>query len=346
MKKIAYYLLFLMLSVTFVHAQQTIRLEIIGNAEQVAFFQDAFTIEVLSYGYEIAEASEKADYTLRFIIMPQGEQFNLTASLVRVSDASVLASTEYGFTELEDMLPYNQLVIFTLTSNIPKDETAAAVVTVAEDDSWRNKWLYLRASVDFPIIFYTLKSEGLRAGDKGSEIGAYFVEDPEDPDEHPKRVVPLDNIFSALPALTLGVEIQVLNFLSIEPMLLVGMEHLNDTDFYSFAAGLEIKFPLKFIRHVMLEPYLGGVYPFLTIPSTSDIFDSFPMLAFGGGVQLGFKVPKGSVFLDVNYMYYWGDVGRKNNLKNLAPYPEVIHYQRSVIRIGLGYKFGLLDRKK
>jgi hypothetical protein len=341
MKRIGCYLVFLMLPVVFVYAQQTtIRLEIIGNADQVAFFQDAFSIEVLSYGYEIAGPSASAEYTLRFVISPMGDQFILAASLVRVSDSSVLASTEYGFTELEDMLPYNQLVIFTLTSNIPREATTVTTitrVTAAEvDDSWRNKWLYLRASADFPIIFYTLKGEGLIGG-TGVYKGTF---------ENPTMVAPLDNKFSTLPALTLGVEVQVLNFLSVEPMVQVSWEHLNDTDFYTATAGLEVKFPLKFVQNVMLEPYIGGLYPLpFSIPSTLDIFDSFPMLAFGGGVQLGIKIPKGIIFLDVNYMYYWGDVGVKNNHGDLFPNPDVIHYQRSVLRIGAGYKFGLFNRK-
>ena len=46
-----------------------------------------------------------------------------------------------------------------------------------------------------------------------------------------------------------------------------------------------------------------------------------------------------------NYMYF-GDVGRINPHGDLYPNPKVIHYRRSVIGLGIGYKVGFIDRKK
>jgi len=93
----------------------------------------------------------------------------------------------------------------------------------------------------------------------------------------------------------------------------------------------------------MLEPYGAIVVP---VSTSSKVFNSFPMLAFGGGFQFGTKGWKntGSVFLDINYMYY-GDTEVNNSYGEYAPKPEVIHYQRSVIGLGIGYKFGVISRK-
>jgi hypothetical protein len=204
---------------------------------------------------------------------------------------------------------------------------------VDEDDSWRNKWLYVRLSFEFPVTFYKLMGKGLVDG-----ISVYS----KNPDDSVKATVPIDNQVVALPAATLGIELQLFKWLSIEPKFQAGWEYLNEKDFYTMTAGLELKFPLKFIKHVMLEPYGAVVYPIL---QSEKVFDSFPMLGYGGGLQMGIKGGKpGVLFVDINYMYF-GDTGIHNPFKPAFPNPPVIHYQRSVIGLGIGYKFGIINRK-
>jgi hypothetical protein len=130
----------------------------------------------------------------------------------------------------------------------------------------------------------------------------------------------------------------------LEPKVQLGWEYLNDMDFFSIEAGAELKFPLKFMKNVVIAPYGAVSFP-VPLFSTDSIFDHFPLLGFGGGIQLGIKGGKsGTVFVDVNYMYY-GDVGIYNHYGDLYPNPPVIHYQRSVIGLGIGYKIGFIDRK-
>jgi hypothetical protein len=235
------------------------------------------------------------------------------------------------------MYEYNQYLFLLTTMNIPKSEVPdqGAYPIVQEDEDWRNKWLYLRVSFDFPITFYELKGDGLVAG-----VGAYY----EDESGKVIRVSPLDNKVVALPGMTLGLELQLFKWLSIEPKFMTGWEYLNDKDFFDLAAGLEVKFPLKIVRHIMLEPYAVVLFPFL---APNEIFDSYPSIGFGGGLQLGIKGGKpGILFIDINYMYFGlGDIGLRNPFGELYPKPEVIHYDRSVIGLGLGYKFGLVKRK-
>jgi hypothetical protein len=225
--------------------------------------------------------------------------------------------------------------INTLSPNRHSVGNATGVTNVNDTEVWKNKWLYLRTSFDFPITFYKLQGDGLIAG-TGVYNGDY---------DTPGRVSPLDNTVMALPAATLGLEVQFLNWCSIEPKIQAGWESLNDTDYMSLTAGLELKFPIKLIRNVLLEPYGAVAFP-IPLPETSEFFDSFPIVAVGGGFQLGLKGGKpGAVFIDVNYMYYLGDAEMKNHYGELYPNPAVIHYHRSVIGLGLGYKFGFINRK-
>jgi hypothetical protein len=332
MKKIGYFLLFLVLVMGLSFAEEvTIYLEGVGTQEQVAFFRDSFAIEIPSYGYQLADRSENADYSIRYVITPQGQMFALEASIIRLEDRFTLASNSYFFEYLEDMLPYNQLLIFTLVNNIPRDET---IVTITEDDSWRNKWLYLRASLDYPFSFYTLKDNGELI--KKDEMAAQ-----------------LDHKVDAFyPGITLGVEAQVINFFSVELFGQVNLNYVNDAQFFNFALGLELKFPLKFVRHIMLEPYLAGVW---TVPKFlnfkgdkfDNVFKSFPNYAAALGFQLSVKRGKSdALFIDISYMYCIDEATVHNPYALLYgdKYAN-IQYQRSVLRLGIGYKYGFFSRK-
>jgi hypothetical protein len=268
-------------------------------------------------------------YTYNSLLQNSPEQayiFQLILKNEKTNEAMLLQNLLYH--SIDDIYDFFPLLMYNLFSLINGEQTS---LKQAYTDDWQNKWLYLRASFDFPITFNLIKNNGLIEG-----YGIY--------NKTLNIVQQLDNKVVALPAATLGAEVQLLNWFSIEPKFQIGWEHLNDEDIINMAAGLELKFPLKFIRNVMLEPYGAVVYPVFL---SSEIFTLFPLLAFGGGLQISTKAGKsGAIFIDINYMYYsFGDVVVKNPYIDLYPEPDVIHYQRSVIGLGFGYKFGLIDRK-
>jgi hypothetical protein len=43
---------------------------------------------------------------------------------------------------------------------------------------------------------------------------------------------------------------------------------------------------------------------------------------------------------------YYGDTGINNHYGDLYPTPSVINYNRSVIGLGVGYKIGVINRKR
>jgi hypothetical protein len=305
-----------------------------ARPEQLAYFMENFEVEGTAAGYVFAEKKADAGYTFKFRVEPYSNpvdplsQFIIFISLILNENDSEMLSFGWPFANLEEMYEYNQYIFLRTVINIPRPEAQTQIVQ--EDDSWRNKWLYVRASFDFPITFYKLMGDGLLDG--------IAVTDPSG-----TKAVPIDNLVIALPALTLGIEVQIFKWLSVEPQFQAGWEYLQDENFFTMTAGLEVKFPLKFVKHIMLEPYAAVVMPIL---QTKDIFDSFPIIGFGGGLQLGIKAGKpGVLFADVNYMYF-GNTGMHNPFGDYFPEPPVIHYQRSAIGLGLGYKFGLINRKK
>jgi len=269
--------------------------------------------------------------TLRDAQWEQVYIFQLILKNQKTNQAILLQNLLY--LSIEDVFDYFPLLIYNIFTKINFKEGYAS-----EIEDWRNKWLYLRISFDFPIIFYTLHKY-----DSNGLIGGTGIYNP----GPPMMIQQMDNKVVALPGMTLGAEIQLLNWLSIEPNCQLSWEYLNDQDFINLIAGLELKFPLKFFRNIILEPYGAASHRVLT--TSSNVFNEFPLFAFGGGVQLGTRGWKqaGSVFVDINYMYYYSDALIKNPYKEKKLYtePDGIPYQRSVLGLGVGYKFGVINRK-
>jgi hypothetical protein len=215
-------------------------------------------------------------------------------------------------------------LVLNATANIPLP------LLTGEEDQWKNKWLYLRASFDYPVTFYLLQPEGLIGG-----IGRY--------DPNGGAPDPLDHIIRGMPGATVGVEYQRFNFLSLEVNFQMDMGDTRNNYFINMGLGLELKGIIKF-RHIMLVPYGAFTYAF----GSSDIFEYYPPFEAGGGVQFCARAGKrGAIFIDAKYMFSFpGDAVMHNLERSIYPEPAEIHYKRSQLGIGVGYKFGILDRKR
>jgi hypothetical protein len=264
---------------------------------------------------------------------PDEPQFNILINFIRNEDDIELVNFDFPFFDLEEMYEYNQYLFLRAAVFIPPiDEN-----DFLESSEWQNKWFYFRISAGFPVTFYQLN------GDDRVYAGS-----PANPD----RVSQLDNKAVALPAVTLGIELQFLSFMSLEANVQLGWERLNDKHIVNTVAGAELKFPLKFVRNVTLAPYGAFTFP-LHIPSSPlplldlpEIFFDYPRFGFGGGLEAGMKGGKSSsFFFDVNYIYYYGDAVLKNPYGPLYPEPKIIHYKRHVLGLGIGYKVGAGNRK-
>jgi hypothetical protein len=324
------------------------------NQEQQTFFMDNFKMEAEALGYTVVDRRENAGYTFKFEVSPNlvlysdgtmamappdEDQFIIQITMISNEDSVDMASFSFGFTNLYDMYNYTQFLVVKGVVYIPAAEENIIVQEIVqgtvEDYSWRNKWVYIRASLDAPINFYLL------TGDDHIYKTETAYKNKERNDNSAQRA----HLYNLRPGLTVGVEVQFLNFMSVEPKIQVGWENLYGPgqDFYTLTAGLDIKFPLKFIGNVMLEPYVSASYPLYFLYPKDEVFPDPLGLGVGGGLQLGVKLGPGAFFIDASVMYLMDEV-RINNLNPNYKYPAITSFQRWSIRIGAGYKFGLFDR--
>ena len=319
-----------------------------GTAEredQLEFFMTNFVMEAGSAGYIVTEKKSEAAHTMKFSVTSNttdsGQDANkyvIRISLIRNSDDFENIVFDFFFTDLEEMYMYNRSLFQNATIYIPPLTEEDLILAREPDNRWKNKWIYVRASFNYPITFYMLKGDGLYKG-VSLYSGTY---------EEPTGFGPLEHSVTALPGATLGFEVQFLNFMSLEINFQLSMGDTRSNTFINMAFGTDLKFPVKF-ENIILVPYAASMF-FL---NTSPVFKEFPFFAAGAGIQLCARGGKhGAFFADVNYMFSFSDAVMKNpylvypEANQLYPKPEEIHYNRSVIGIGIGYKIGFLDRIK
>lgn len=347
-------LLFFVTAVTFsVHARGT-NIFIEGTATAAghrAFFMDNFRMEAAGLGYNVVTRRADAEYTFRFDVEPFGHgQFIINISLIDNADDFQLVSFNRVFTTLDEMLEFNQFMFFQAVVLIPAPEPEVIVQTVVEtvietvfvetavetgeahfNEPWRNNRLFLRLSAEYPITLDLLQPKGLHGGNY-----VYYIRDPNDPSDI--WYAPVDNRYTALPGVRVGLEVKLFDFLHIEPNFQIS---LGENNFINMAAGANLLFPLDFVRNVMLKPYVAFSYSL----NHANIFADFPPFAIGAGLQIGFAAGNsGMLFIDLSYRNTLGDVVLKSQHFDAFPNPEVIHFRRHVITIAIGYKFGFFSR--
>ncbi|MDR0322641.1 MAG: hypothetical protein LBI28_14195 [Treponema sp.] len=347
MKKLLVFLLFFVLTVSsFADEPPNDYLYIEGNAikaDQLEFFKTNFGIEAVGAGYIVAETRAQAAYTFRFNIVlnmvtddngvsrpaqPGESQYAMRISLIDNTAQEELLFFFFYFTELEEAYEYTQFLFQRATLYIPPSSRTGGILAI--DTSWQNKWLYLRLSFDYPIKAYMLQPTGL--------VGGQAVY--EGPFDNPGDLTPLDNIILPQLGLTAGIEVQFLNFMSIELNFQATRGDPIESNFINMAAGAELKFNIK-TQYIMIQPYAAFVYPLIQ----SSSFSETPLFLLGGGVEVSVRGGKlGAFFVNVNYMFTLTDSVLYNTYGPLAPEPPVIHYQHFVIGLGIGYKFGFFNR--
>jgi hypothetical protein len=308
---------------------------VLANPTQASFFKDNFATETIGAGYSVTEEAKDADYTLKLEVKPNMIQYDdgtteqappdekqniLYVTLIENDDDEEVVAFSFAFTSTDEMYDYNLYLLYEAMANVPMTKLGTEKVVT---DHWRNKWLYIRASFDYPITFYQLR-----------EPNALM-------DEKKEHSIPLDHKISPFPAVTFGFELQYLNWMSTELSFNLSF---SDPFGHSFipAIQLEQKFPIKPARNFMIEPYAAVSFPVATNINCLN----FPRLGVGGGFQLGVRGgDMGAFFVDINYIQYLGNVIVKNPYMSSYPVPDQIKYTRFVVGLGIGYKIGFFNRK-
>jgi len=308
------------------------------DPEHYEFFMKNFALEAAGAGYTVTENKNSAAYTLNFDVSSDTGLNNYPyvakISLFRNEDGLEVTTLNFYYNNIDEVYEFTRTLFQNVTLYIPLLTVEELNTAQGLYQNWKNKWLYLRASFDYPITFYLLKPDGLIGGS-----GLY--------NSDPYRVSPIDHKIMAMPGATVGVEFQFLDFMSVELNFQLSMGDTRDNLFINMAAGFELKFPIKF-NNISIVPYGTFIYHL----NVSEIFSDFPPFAYGAGIQLNARAGAyGAVFINVNYTLSLPFDAVMHNPylvfpadRRLYPEPPVIHYDRSIIGIGIGYKFGFFDR--
>jgi hypothetical protein len=320
-----------------------------GSAEvntHRTYFLDNFKMEAASLGFTVVNSRGEAGYTFRFESLRYEGEFIVLITLILNEGNVEIVNFGWPYSTLDEMYEYNQFVFFravVLIPGIDEEELKTYMAQDKVDNKWQNQRFSLRLSYDYPVSFYELQPDGLLGG-VGVTTG---------PDVIMPYTMPLNHYVIALPALTAGIDVQLMKFLGIEANIHAKLGEPNNNWVLNLMAGAQLKVPIRF-SNIMLEPYgafryyLPSALPKLSMQinsgqaNGSEGFDKFPTYFAGGGVQIGVKGGKtGSFFFDANYMFALdGNAVLNNMYGDLFSVPSVFHFKHYVVGIGVGYKFG------
>jgi hypothetical protein len=317
---------------TLIHVQNVMA----ARPDHAIYFKENFEMEIAGAGYTITDNVSEADYIIQLEVRPnlityddgttgapdpEESQYLLHLTLLRAEDREEVVAFMFPFTELEEMYQFNLFLVYEAMANVPI--TRLADIEIApDDDRWRNKWIYLRTSIDFVITAYMLENK----------IRLESMAD----DEMPREIN--NHSIGTFVGATIGLEFQFLNWMSLETSLMARFSDPENTASFLPGLGLKLKFPLKPSNHFKLSPYIMGS----AAAPTGGNYYRFPQWSIGGGFQFGAKGGSmGAFFIDANYLYSLGNV----IMKHEGYIPDRVTYtSRNVISIGLGYKIGFIDR--
>jgi len=282
-----------------------------GRLQDNTFFYRQLTEEVILQFYSLVRARGDSDYVLVGVIEP----FFESEKEKREVDYDNPFQKFVFRLELQDSVTGEMIARQEIFYNYV-DEYAAEYLSVAVynmlswipdieiADYWRDNWLYLSASVLWTPRVYN----GVYQSVYYTDFGLGFL-----------------------------AEFQFLNFMSLQ----MGVGFSQDwvitssrrDEYYRdviVEIPLAIKFVLKFFDNWMIEPY-SGVHLNLSLINTTRPF----FLSWMAGLQLGIKAGPGMVTIDPRFSM---DLGVSYIERTLQP------YQRFIIQIGIGYKFGFLPK--
>jgi hypothetical protein len=330
-----------------------------GNAAQQVYFYENIKMEAFGAGYSVTDSAIDSDYILNLYIRPNmvmyldgseelappdEPQYFLELNLVKTETGDDLVRFSFSFTELEEMDNYNLYLFYQAIANVPftkvtditeiTDIVDVDVEVEVDDDLWRNKWLYFRFSLDYNIPIFNPGFN--KYWEKRSKEG-----------NDPPYALPIDHQIPLRPGFSLGVELHFLNWMSAELGLNLLIGNVVGISYNNALVGtfdLSLKFPLKPLKHYMIEPFLGIAFP-LALMGTN-----LPIFGLQGGIQVATKAGNmGGFFISLRGEYDFGKVNTNPPAgalyENGTPLPN-IPWTRFVIGFSAGYKLGIVNRKK
>jgi hypothetical protein len=276
-----------------------------GKPEDNYSFYRQVVSELEYQHYILAKTEKNAEFSLVGTLSPHAYNTIRTTGKQYIFRLE-LQDNKTGDTMMDGELVYETVddVKYTLPSMV-----SMLVLTIPEDtgrDNWRDKWLYLGAAAFWTPRVYAAENTSTYFANIGGGVYAEF---------------------------------HFLNFMSFE----AGMEFASDLinisastvaiyRSYLFEVPLMLKIALKPGGSFMLEPY-GGVQ--FNVPLNKTAIP--PLLSWLAGFQYGVKAGPGVMFVDPRFSM---DIGKSK----MGPGITGPLFQRYVLHLGIGYKYGFGTR--
>jgi hypothetical protein len=319
-----------------------------GTPSDRTFFEENLAMEVNAAGYNVIDDILDAIYSISGSIAPEDDGNVLSITLSNVEESREMVTQELFYTHVEESYETLPFLVWQMMANAPflvteappppppqpvaapTDASNAArmapivnlINAVPDDDTWKNKWIYLGAKFGPSLHFYMTGSDSYNKDvDMQSFTGAAGLE----------------------------ASIQALDFLSVQIEVNFGMDNadyaaLTDpagvkADYVYKAAYLSFPLLVKAVikpgRIFLVEPY-GGAYLNLDLGLKGNDMQ-IPIGGWLAGIDFGFKVGSGVLFFDLRYAMDFLDATVSNDL---------IEVRRHTATISAGYKIGFLNRKQ
>jgi hypothetical protein len=352
MKRTIFLLVFIILAVSSLSAQvQNRSVYIEGSAENpghLTFFLNNFKMEAAALGYQVVENKAMAGYIIKFHAQSYNDSIDpeirniVLVSLIYNETGREMVSFGWPYATIESMYEYNQFVYFRAAVLIPALSETDFADFLRRDDTWRNKWLYLRVSADYTVLFHRIQQGG-EPPDGLISDGHKFYAAYDGDYNSPNFLDPIEHIIWPTPGMTVGAEFHFLDFMSVEANFQLSFGDTRNNYAVNLALGTELKFPLKFFKNYAISPYAAFLFP-IVVPA-HYIRDEYPKFFLGGGVQFNINGGKmGAFFVDAKFMMPTKEIITENYTWEFSPLPTTFHYKRFTLGISAGYKFGFLHR--
>jgi hypothetical protein len=306
-----------------------------GSREAREFFDDNIHAEIFAANYSIVYTPEEADYILEMTLTevedPETSDVSNRITVVVMDNVTETTIVEFSwdYHELEEMYQWNLYLVYNALANVtakakPQDPDSLA-------HNWWGRWFFL----------------GLRVGPSFS--GYYFQEAPNYRGGYSGE-------FSGEGGLV--AELRLFRFLSFQLEALLTFDVFNavkttprdsvqdvSSDVFttmSLMFPVILKIPFGFEKFA-LSFYAGSYFllspqewwGFASGEKIEGFSTSFP-LGFIVGADMGVPLGPGELFVDLRYSRDLGTAVIQNGPR----------YTRDRINVALGYKFGLIKRRR
>ncbi|WP_100217130.1 hypothetical protein [Treponema primitia] len=169
-----------------------------GSAADRAFFDENLKMEVNAAGYALIDDLLDAIYSISGALAPEDDGYVLSITLSNVEESREMVTQELFYVKVEESYEILPFLVWQMLANAPFLVTEAPppppprvyntdtdssnnsgrmapivnlVNAVPDDDSWKNKWIYLGAKFGVSPRFYTSSRDETNAETITIEVG-------------------------------------------------------------------------------------------------------------------------------------------------------------------------------